>query len=139
MQTAYGNALEKTPRTLLVILFLVWKVLLLIITLLVPGPGYDTSTQLLFEGFGTKSVPLSSSQHVGQNRIHNWSIGRDRFIESLTRWDAIYFVSVAERGYVFEQEWAFGWGFTKLLSFLSKSTSISSSSSQRSPHDDIKY
>lgn len=27
-----------------------------------------------------------------------------------TSWDAIYFVSVAKRGYVFEQEWAFGTG-----------------------------
>ncbi|KAF7134100.1 hypothetical protein CNMCM5793_005729 [Aspergillus hiratsukae] len=36
----------------------------------------------------------------------------------LTRWDAIYFTEVASRGYIFEQEWAWGLGFTKLINFF---------------------
>jgi hypothetical protein len=48
----------------------------------------------------------------------------ERLLQTLTRWDAIYFASIAERGYVFEQEWAFGWGFTRLLSFLGTCTLI---------------
>jgi len=38
--------------------------------------------------------------------------------QKLTRWDAIYFTKVAERGYVFEQEWAWGWGWIKLISLV---------------------
>lgn len=33
----------------------------------------------------------------------------------LTRWDAIYYVQAAARGYRYEQEWAFGWGFNRLI------------------------
>lgn len=63
----------------------VWKSLILLLTSLAPGPGYDTSTTLL---------PSTSK---------------------LTRWDAIYYVSKARRGDVFEQEWAFGKGLSTLL------------------------
>ena len=66
--------------------FVAWKSLILLIAWLAPGQGYDTSTSLLF----------------GANR--------------LVRWDAIYFVQKAQRGDVFEQEWAFGKGLSTLLS-----------------------
>lgn len=36
------------------------------------------------------------------------------------RWDAIYYVQIAHRGIVFEQEWAFGRGFTKVLAFFAR-------------------
>jgi len=67
-------------------IFVAWKSLILFIAWLAPGQGYDTSTSLLF----------------GANR--------------LVRWDAIYFVQKAQRGDVFEQEWAFGKGLSTLLS-----------------------
>ncbi|RHZ56633.1 hypothetical protein CDV55_100326, partial [Aspergillus turcosus] len=73
-----------------------------------PGPGYDTSTTL--------------------GRLNRNATNADRdepFIAilrvvstKLTRWDAIYFTEVASRGYVFEQEWAWGLGFTKLINFV---------------------
>jgi phosphatidylinositol glycan class V len=39
-------------------------------------------------------------------------------IGKLTRWDAIYFFKAAHRGYLFEQEWAFGWGFTRVIAIV---------------------
>jgi phosphatidylinositol glycan class V len=38
----------------------------------------------------------------------------------LVKWDAIYFVQTARRGYVFEQEWAFGWGFSRLIKLFTQ-------------------
>ena len=69
-----------------------WRALILLTATLSPGPGYDTSTDLVLPG-----QPL---------------------LNKLVRWDAIYFTQIARRGYLFEQEWAFSWGFTRLLSFL---------------------
>lgn len=92
----------------LLIVFTAWKVLLLITALLSPGPGYDTSTQLLFRGFGVNSTLPSTTTTGG------------RLAQKLTRWDAIYFASTAERGYQYEQEWAFGWGFTRAIAYLAK-------------------
>lgn len=95
----------------LVCLFIFWKFLLLSIASLSPGPGYDTSTQLLF------SSGLSEPADHGHS-------ARFAFLqlvaEKLTRWDGIYLASLAHRGYVYEQEWAFSWGFTRLMSLLGK-------------------
>jgi phosphatidylinositol glycan class V len=49
-----------------------------------------------------------------------------RLVSKLVRWDALYFVSVAQRGYLFEQEWAWGWGYTNFLGLISKGWSIAS-------------
>lgn len=68
--------------------FTVWKLLILLIARLAPGPGYDTSTTLL---------PSTNK---------------------LVRWDAIYFVEIARRGHIFEQEWAFN-GLSSLLAAIS--------------------
>ena len=78
------------PRAKLIGNFLLWKVLLLAIAIASPGAGYDTSTILL-----APSEP--------------------GFIGKLVRWDAIYYTKIAQRNYLFEQDWAFGWGYTRLL------------------------
>ena len=78
--------------------------------LLSPGDGYDTSTSLLF----------NSSPWAMEETMH-FSIPKklaSRLLQKFVRWDAIYFSSIAERGYLYEQEWAFAWGFTRSTSFL---------------------
>lgn len=102
------SRLQHSPIASLLTLFTAWKVLLLTLAILSPGPGYDTSTQLLFRGFGVDSTLPSTTTTSG------------RLAQKLTRWDGIYFASSAERGYQFEQEWAFGWGFTRAISYLAK-------------------
>lgn len=89
------------PLRNLVVLCVAWKLLLLLIAVLSPGTGYDTSASLF-------------SQSVAEGRQLPLAI--QYTLDKLTRWDAIYFVKIADRGYLFEQEWAFGWGFTRLIS-----------------------
>jgi len=90
----------------LVGLFLLWKLLLLVLAANSPGPGYDTSTTLLLPALAPDE-PLASrlSAHV---------------LSRLVRWDAIYFVRIANRHQLYEQEWAFGWTFTRLISHVAK-------------------
>ena len=83
------------PQSNLLLYFVLWKTLLFLIAIVSPGPGYDTSTTLL----NSTSNGLS---------------------HKFVRWDAIYFTEIARRGYVFEQEWAFGWGYTRALAILAK-------------------
>ncbi|THC90835.1 hypothetical protein EYZ11_009704 [Aspergillus tanneri] len=83
------------PVRSLSIAFWLWKALLFLVVIGAPGPGYDTSTSLLTPGLSGLSAPL-------------------KFV----RWDSIYFVHIAEKGYVFEQEWAFSYGYAKILAFL---------------------
>ena len=91
------NLVRCRPIRSLILTFAAWKSLLLLIALCSPGPGYDTSTTLALRGDTQLPGPLT------------YVIGK------LTRWDAIYFVKAATRGYRYEQEWAFGWGFTRLI------------------------
>lgn len=57
--------------------------------------GYDSSSSLF--------LPVDGSR-VG------------RVVAGLFRWDAVYFVGLAERGeYAWEQEWAFGPGWPMLI------------------------
>ncbi|CZR57088.1 related to Dolichyl-phosphate-mannose-protein mannosyltransferase [Phialocephala subalpina] len=99
------------PIRKLITLFLCWKVLLLLVALCSPGPGYDTSSNLR-EASNGKELPIVL----------------DRLVNKLKRWDAIYFVKTAERGHLFEQEWAFGWGFTRVIAlctgFLKNTTQL---------------
>jgi hypothetical protein len=94
------------PVRVLTLYFVAWKLLLLLVVFCAPGPGYDTSTTLL----GLEPVPTNTSNDNG-------NVGRSEprailplLLQKLVRWDAIYFVKIAERGYLFEQEWAFGYG-----------------------------
>ena len=83
------------PKASLAVLYVLWKLFLLLVAIGSPGSGYDTSTSLL---------PQPQSLLTSK----------------LVRWDAIYYTQIAQRGYVFEQEWAFGWGYTHMLKFLAK-------------------
>ncbi|ESZ99364.1 GPI mannosyltransferase 2 [Sclerotinia borealis F-4128] len=103
MASTYLQPLETPVRTI-ILCFTLWKVLLLLIAACSPGPGYDTSTSLL----------LSTLHSVGQKKL---PLVVQYLIGKLVRWDAIYFVRVSNRGYLYEQEWAFGWGFTRMIKF----------------------
>lgn len=77
------------------------------IALASPGPGYDTSTTLSKCDHGEGAIKASS------------------WLDNFVRWDAIYFTQIAHRGVVFEQEWAFGWGFARLLTLVGRGMSRS--------------
>lgn len=100
------SAWQLHPLLLLTVIFLAWKILLYLVVANSPGPGYDTSTTLLFP-----SLVASDEQQTQCGLLGLFW----RFI----RWDSIYYVRIAERGYLYEQEWAFGFGYTRLLSYLS--------------------
>ncbi|PNS20229.1 hypothetical protein CAC42_5679 [Sphaceloma murrayae] len=89
-------------------LFVVWKLVLLTIAAASPGPGYDTSTDLLLTEGQDPSQPSQAkdlAHHV---------------LLRLVRWDSVYFVNIAQRGYLYEQEWAFGRGFMSLIGQVAK-------------------
>ena len=106
------NPLDR-PKIALILCLLVWKSLLLCIAIVSPGPGYDTSATLLQST--NKLADLTS----------NFGSVFPLDLEGLVRWDAIYFTHIAQYGYIWEQEWAFGWGFTRLIALISKGTPIS--------------
>lgn len=92
----------------LVFLFLAWKSTLLVLAALSPGPGYDTS-----------SLVLSCPSHHRYAKFNEWTIF-NRFTLNLFRWDAFYFVTSSQRGYVYEQEWAFSWAYSLVLRTASR-------------------
>lgn len=106
----FAHVAGRHPLTSLMGLFVVWKALLLLIALLSPGPGYDTSTTLR---------NLNQLPRADRSTIPRPASGR--LPRNLARWDALYFVSTADRGYFYEQEWAFGAGFSSLLHQINKS------------------
>ena len=92
--------------------YLTWAVVLsrcylLVLAILSPGIGYDTSTSIL-----TAAPSKSLIDPVPATLDHT--------ALKLTRWDAIYYVSTASRGHLFEQEWAFGLGLSTPISQLNK-------------------
>jgi hypothetical protein len=95
------------------LLFLVWKSLLLAAVLVCPaGEGYDSSTELFLRSHMIPSINASYALTPPQHFLA-------RLGSRLTRWDAIYFASAAWRGaYVHEQDWAFSYGYTGLVSSL---------------------
>ncbi|KAI5801608.1 GPI mannosyltransferase 2 [Peziza echinospora] len=97
----------KKPYISLTLLFVITRIALFSLALLTPSPAYDSSTNLI--------LPPPDDANVGAI----WLV-LTKLAERLTRWDAIYFVKVSERGYLFEQEWAFGWGFTTVVGFFGR-------------------
>ncbi|KAL8703578.1 MAG: hypothetical protein Q9201_003251 [Fulgogasparrea decipioides] len=95
------------PKASLTCLFCIWKLLLLTVAYTSPAPGYDTSTTIL----------TSTTDQYADSKSCITEILQVLVIK-LTRWDAIYFTQVAQRGALFEQEWAFGWGFARFLSLV---------------------
>lgn len=100
------------PKISLVICCTAWKSLLLFVALLSPGLGYDTSTTLLYP-----EKPSVDSLSLPGGLSNPW-------LTNVVRWDAIYFTQIARRGYLWEQEWAFGWGFTKLIASIGSCKSV---------------
>lgn len=95
-------------------MFVCWKFVLASIALATPGPAYDTSTSL--------ALPprVLDPSAIGSRLL-------DVLVDRLTRWDAIYFTKIAQRGYANEQEWAFGWGYTKAVAATRKGGMMSKS------------
>lgn len=91
----------------LISVFFGWKLMLLVIACASPGPGYDTSTQILFRQYGPEP--------------DTW-LGRaiEHAALRLTRWDGIYFSTLSERGHVNEQEWAFSWVLARFTSIVAR-------------------
>jgi phosphatidylinositol glycan class V len=104
---------RSTNKARLVAYFLTWKSALLLIAAASPGPGYDTSTQLLFAR-GNGDIPSPSG--LLARAIEHVAI-------KLTRWDAIYFTSASANGLVYEQQWAFSPTFAKMTSILASGSS----------------
>lgn len=89
------------PISSLIIIFAAFKTFLLSVALAATvGPDYDTSTSLFFTLLYPNATPSALAQR-------------------LTRWDALYFIHASTSGKMYEQEWAFGWGFSGLVSMLS--------------------
>lgn len=101
-----------SPHQSLLYLFIAYKSLVLLIALFSPGPGYDTSASLL-------TLPANDGSSI--------TTLFELLAEKLTSWDAVYFTTVARRGYLYEQEWAFAWGWTNLISFFSSGSPLSMS------------
>lgn len=96
------------PKFALVASYTLWKLLLVCIALLSPGAGYDTSTTLLHP----------NPRLLGTAAESGWDLSAR--LNSLVRWDAVYYTEIARHGYSWEQEWAFGWGFTNFMALASK-------------------
>ncbi|KAI1503499.1 GPI mannosyltransferase 2 [Biscogniauxia marginata] len=93
----------KNPILTLIGSFFAWKAFLLTIAIGSGlGPAYDTSSTLISP---ERASPDESLFGLGTR---------------LTRWDAIYFVQASRRGYLYEQEWAFGGGLPTVISFFAQ-------------------
>lgn len=88
--------------------FVAWKTLILLIVLLSPGIGYDTSSDLLLHTADDVNIAPDVPTNIGH------------ILLKFVRWDAIYFTETARRGHAFEQEWAFGKGLSTVLYYTTK-------------------
>ena len=118
-QSYLTAAAKRRPVLSLVLCFIIWKSLLLLLLVASPGPGYDTSTLLLYaqnDRAATACLPSRTALLDEPTSV----------LQKTARWDAVYFLSVAERGYLYEQEWAWGYGFTRLLRLTSEGGHVKS-------------
>jgi hypothetical protein len=107
-RTAAATTSPQRPYlTWLLAIFTAWKSLLLVVAYASPGPGYDTSTRVLFDQYNASPPRTWLAQIVQDLALR------------LTRWDAFYFTTSSERGHLFEQEWAFSWFMARLTAALS--------------------
>lgn len=110
-------------------IFIVWKLLLLIVVLTTPtdGPGYDTSADLFFETDAVLHNTIGQGDAAAANlaAILPTSSIVSRITTRLTRWDAIYMISAAWKGYLHEQDWAFSFGYTAIVDWSSKGMFLS--------------
>lgn len=105
----FGQDAARHPVRTLVTVFAAWKTLLFLIAAgSIVGGAYDTSASLTLDG----------------SAVSGNSSSAPTLIARLTSWDAIYFTQVARRGYLFEQEWAFGSGIPLVVSYLIKGESL---------------
>jgi len=116
----------QTPYLALTGVFLAWKLVLLAVVLATPtdGSGYDTSADLFFknrDGSSSMVGQLHARTANATTSLHSAKLV-SRITTRLTRWDAIYLVSAAWKGYIHEQDWAFSFGYTALVGWLSKGT-----------------
>jgi phosphatidylinositol glycan class V len=103
------NPHARPYRTLLAS-FAAWKLFLFAIVLgsTLVGDAYDTSAGLLLQGL---------EDGDGDDAAGLTGLG-SALVARLSSWDAIYYVSAARRGYLFEQEWAFGAGLPFVVRWL---------------------
>jgi phosphatidylinositol glycan class V len=104
----------RRPYRTLLEAFLAWKLFLFAIAFgcSVVGGAYDTSAGLVVQG-------SAGSNGAGAAGLLTGLVG-PRLLARFTSWDAIYFVSIARRGYRFEQEWAFGGGLPVVVGGILK-------------------
>jgi len=109
------------PHRTLIAAFAVWKVLIFSIAAgSCIGDAYDTSGALVVLG--------SQDSAVRRTFLAN-------LVTRFASWDAIYYVSVARRGYRFEQEWAFGTALPIVIRSVIIGTALSHSAHRSiSPH-----
>lgn len=100
---AYEKALVSPIQSLLVV-FGLWKTIVLVAALCSPGPGYDSSGVLYQPDVADSGVLEKIAAHVGSR---------------LSSWDAIYFTEIAKNGYYHEQFYMAGYGWTSLISYFS--------------------
>ncbi|KXX76955.1 GPI mannosyltransferase 2 [Madurella mycetomatis] len=102
-------ASQNQPYRTLLTTFVAWKLFLfaIVVGCNLVGDTYDTSAGLVVQ--------------AGHHEGGDWPTGSwPGLVTRLTSWDAIYFVSIARRGYRFEQEWAFGGGLPTVVRALVK-------------------
>ncbi|KAF2707007.1 glycosyltransferase family 76 protein [Pleomassaria siparia CBS 279.74] len=103
-----SNYLHRKLARRLIPIFVAWKCCLLLLAAFSPGPGYDTSSLILLNTSANRHDELQSLSRC------------ERFALRIFRWDALYFVKSAQRGYVHEQEWAFSWAYSYLVNTSAK-------------------
>ena len=98
MTVIYDDVVRKHLKTLRIASFATW---LLTITLL-----YASSSLPLFDSSPDTIIPRTTL--------------KERLAYPLLRWDAFHFVHIAQKGYVYEYEWAFLHGIAAAMNYPAK-------------------